>query len=99
MNLVDRRVSRVVSDTQRANISLCSVLCQFFLRERTRHDFCTDIVRKRILSNISRCIDSIIVGPNICQVLFKQDYKIDLKYASISSLYRICKHNDTIVLS
>ena len=35
---------------------------------RFKINFCTDIVRKRILSNISRCIDSIIVGPNICQV-------------------------------
>ena len=35
---------------------------------RFKINFCTDLVRKRILSNISRCIASIIVGPNICQV-------------------------------
>ena len=37
---------------------------------RFKIHLCTDIVRKIILSNIYiyRCIDSIIVEPNICQV-------------------------------
>ena len=41
------------------------------LKHHSKYCFVLDlkyIARKRILSNISLCIDSIIVGPNICQV-------------------------------
>ena len=58
---------------------------------RFKIHLCADIVRKIILSNISRCIDSSIVGPNICQVSVQSGTYSQCVRITYANIVQLCE--------